>query len=87
MWKLDGRYIVGLFILLASILLFIPFFFPAPKIHTSCFSWAPGYWSILPEVGIARIVPFSRNRLVNPAAGGGPGPIREPADNSLPPKY
>lgn len=86
MWR--HRYIAGIIILLASgLLLLLPFLFRPQKPRTFTLNWAPGYWAVIPEIGLARIVPFSRSNLVNPAAGSGPSQIREPADRRIAPKY
>lgn len=86
MWRQDARYFAWLMILLASALL-LPFLYSAHKHAPPGFAWSPGYWEVLPEIGLARIVPFSGANLVNPAAGAGPSAIRAPANNKLAPKY
>lgn len=52
---------------LSAILLFIPFFLPRLQ-DKRTLDWAPGYWEFLPEIGVARKVPFAPGAVVNPAA-------------------
>lgn len=54
---------------LSAILLFIPFFLPRLQ-DKKTLDWAPGYWEFLPEIGLARKVPFAPGAVVNPAASG-----------------
>lgn len=55
---------------LSAILLLIPFFLPRLQ-DKRTLDWAPGYWELLPEIGLARKVPFSPGALVNPVAKSG----------------
>lgn len=88
MLKQDRRYLAGLVILLASaLLLLLPLLSGRPAPVPPKLNWAPGYWEVLPEIGLARIVPFADKGFVNPATGSGPGPIREPANTGYAPRY
>ena len=88
MWSQGRLYFAWLLILLASACcLFIPFMFAGKAHEPPRLEWSPGYWEVLPKIGLARIVPFARARLVNPATGAGPAQIREPASKRLAPKY
>lgn len=73
-------------LLISAILLFIPFLFSRPQ-RSYPLAWAPGYWQLLPEIGLARIVPIAPALLVNPATGAGTTSIRLPAQSLPGPKY
>lgn len=55
---------------LSAILLVIPFFLPGIQ-DKRTLDWAPGYWELLPEIGLVRKVPFAPGAVVNPAAESG----------------
>lgn len=73
-------------ILVSAILLFLPFLFTRPE-HSHPLAWAPGYWQLLPEIGLARIVPLAPAILVSPATGAGTVSIRGPAQVRPAAKY
>lgn len=64
---------------LSALLFLVSFLFPSSG-RKPVFSWAPGYWQILPKIGLARIVPVASPSLVSPAAGAGPKAALEPAE-------
>lgn len=63
---------MGLALVIALYLM--SFFLPAePKpAQPPDLAWAPGYWEVSPLLGIVRVVPLAKFKLVNPAAQAAP---------------